>query len=402
MSSSIPELDTLIANSLKVFQANADEMVFWYEDLDSDGVAESNEVAWLSYDAVGQQLTIEQPNPTVSGVPVSSTTNFAFTKWGFDFIGELNTTYVANGVTSLLFIADSADVDSITTVQYTVTMGGVDYINVIPIGKGVVDEHPVVSPESPLIVNGRGNIVHENPVNAGGSAWTSNFRHTARIFSRTYPPHALHADQVGYLEGDVWFDVDSTQLYLCVESAGSFAVWRKLVVGDENGDIKGGVVVRQGTQAELAGVLLDSAELAFANDAQRLYVGDGQQTCAELTPISVRDGWLVDSFSTVPDPYGIDDGQNVHFVFTGGPDPASFSLDAPRFDGQRLKLVNAGAGNLTITAGAESPEVWRSSAGTQVTPFTGVLSPNMTTALEGYLVGGTARWIIVENEGVWT
>ena len=129
----------LLNTSDRVFAVSATEVVLWYEDLNNDGVAQSKELAWLRYDAGAQKLVVEKPDPSFSiSVPVTAVTNFAFTRWGFNFAGNMQVQDWAENVTACSFVGDVAAPDTrLLTWRITLSVGGKSEAQVYAANVGV-------------------------------------------------------------------------------------------------------------------------------------------------------------------------------------------------------------------------------------------------------------------------
>ncbi len=116
----------LLNTSQQVYALSATEVVLWYDDLNDDGVAQSKELAWLRYNAGAQKLVLEKPNPLFPvNVAVTAATNFAFTRWGFNFAGNMQVQDWAENVTACSFIGDVAAPDTgFITWRITLSVGG--------------------------------------------------------------------------------------------------------------------------------------------------------------------------------------------------------------------------------------------------------------------------------------
>ncbi|MEM7577356.1 MAG: hypothetical protein AAF328_07750 [Planctomycetota bacterium] len=115
-----------IRESRQVLDHSATEVVLWYDDLNDNGVVEGTELMWLRFDGGDRELTMDRADLTVPGIFGAPTepggfTNYAFIRWGLDFVNWLEENVWARNLSACEFTLNNADPLLATLVTVTAT-----------------------------------------------------------------------------------------------------------------------------------------------------------------------------------------------------------------------------------------------------------------------------------------
>jgi len=117
-------LGAALRGTLQVMEVEADGLVLWYEDLNHDAAASSDELLWLSYDPATGNLNSVKAAAGISGAAVTPASDFDALRAALSAAGNLEEQAWAKGLTGLEFTADVAVPNTrMVTFRLTVTAG---------------------------------------------------------------------------------------------------------------------------------------------------------------------------------------------------------------------------------------------------------------------------------------